>query len=90
MNKLYDMDQHRYACKQNFRIEWTYGNRPKPHTISHVRGFSKVLKDIAGWKHSLTIDALFRIFIDNKAKKHSVMFVGDNGELMSTIKISEE
>lgn len=90
MTKFYDMDQHHYACKQNFRIEWIYGNQPKPHTISHVQGFSQVLKDITGWEHSLTIDELFRIFIDNKAKKHSIMFVGDNGELMSTMKISED
>lgn len=90
MTKLYDMDQHRYACKQNFRVEWTCGNQPSPHTISHVQGFSQILNEVKTWNHSLTLDELFRIFIDNKAKKHSIMFVGDKGELVTTIKIVEE
>lgn len=90
MSKLYDMDQHRYACKQNFRVEWTSGNRPKPHSISHVQGFQEVLSEIKTWKHSLTMSEMFRIFIDNKANKHSIMFVGDNGELVTTIKIVED
>lgn len=86
MIKLYDMDQHRFACKQNFRVEWTYGNE-KPHTISHVKGFSGLLFEIKTWKHSLTMEEMFRIFIDNKASKHSIMFIGDKGELVTTIKI---
>ena len=90
MSKLYDMNQHNYACKQKFRVEWTYGNRQQPHTISHVQGFQEVLHEIEGWRHSLTMGEMFRIFIDNKATKHSIMFVGDNGELLSTIKIIEE
>lgn len=90
MSKLYDMTQHNYACKQKFRVEWTHSNQLRPHSISHVQGFSEVLSEIKTWNHSLTIDEMFRIFIDNKAKKHSIMFVGDKGELVTTIKIVEE
>jgi len=90
MSKLYYMNQHNYAYNQKFRVEWTHGNLSQPHTISHVQGFQQVLHEIAGWKHSLTMGEMFRIFIDNKAKKHSIMFVCDEGELVSTIKIVEE
>lgn len=84
------MEQHRYACQRNFRVEWIQGNQPKPHFISHVQGFSEVLSEIKTWNTSLTIDEMFRIFIDNKAKKHVIMVVGDKGELISTIRIIEE
>lgn len=89
MKMLYDMDQHRFACKQNFRVEWSYGS-DEPHSISHVVGFSGVLSEIETWEHSLTVDKMFRIFIDNKASKHNVIFIGDKGELLTTIKIVTE
>lgn len=90
MSKLYDSNQHYDTCQRNFRVEWIQGNQPKPHFISHVQGFSEVLSEVKTWDTSLTIGEMFRIFIDNKAKKHVIMVVGDNGELISTIKIIEE
>jgi hypothetical protein len=84
------MNQHNYACKQNFRVEWSYGHESSPHTVAYVQGFQSVLHEIECFPHSLNMGELFRVFIDNKAKKHYIMMIDDNGNLVLTIKISEE
>jgi hypothetical protein len=86
MSGLYNMDQHSFAAKQYFIIEYINSTDCKPYMKSYVSGFSEVLQDIP-FNTSLTIDEMFRIFIDNRATSHSVIYLDDNGDVNLHIKI---
>lgn len=86
MSGLYNMDQHSFAAKQYFIIEYISSPDYKPYMKSYVSGFSEVLQDIP-FDTSLTIDEMFRIFIDNKATSHNIIYLDDKGDIISHIKI---
>ncbi|AUR87581.1 hypothetical protein NVP1101O_170 [Vibrio phage 1.101.O._10N.261.45.C6] len=73
MTKTYNLDQHTFAIKQPFTL--THETLGKIHTIDHVEGFDGILKVLNIYKRSLTLDELFRIFIDNNASVHNIFFM---------------
>lgn len=87
MDKKYNIRQHGFAAKQWFIIEYTNSTDCNPYMKSYVSGFSEVLQDIP-FNNSLTIDEMFRIFIDNKATSHNIIYLDDNGDMDLHIKIT--
>lgn len=86
MSKVYNLDQHWFAVNSNFKISYMYRSSLEPHIISYVTGFHEVLRDIH-FVNSLNMDEMFRIFIDNKASSHSLMYLDDYGNILTFIKI---
>lgn len=84
---LYDMKEHNLACKANFNIK-VYDQGGFIST-DYVKGFQEVLEVLGIYKTSLTTNEMFRIFIDNKASKHSIIYLDDIGELDCHIKIEK-
>lgn len=87
MTKLYNMDQHSRAGKMKFTTRYTQGFDKNPHSIVHTTGISETFQYLS-WKSDLTLDKMFELFIDNNRKSYTIMYLDDNGDLMSTIRIS--
>jgi len=85
MTKLYDMNQHNYAINQEFTV--SFSSPYETTSEVYVKGFQQILRTLESYWSSLTIDELFRIFIDNKAKQHVIMYLDSQGEIITTIKI---
>ena len=86
MDKKYSIGQYRFAAIQRFIIEYTNSADCNPYMKSYVSGVSEVLQRIP-FDNSLTIDEMFRIFIDNKATSHNIIYLDDNGDISLHIKI---
>lgn len=89
MTKLYNMDQHSRACKMKFTTTYTQGLDKEPHSIVHTTGISETFKTLS-WSSDLTLDKMFEIFIDKNLKSYTILYLYDNGNLMTTICISAE
>ncbi len=91
MTKLYNMDQHREALNMKFTVTFTYGNQNTPHSwLEHCTGISNTFREVSSWSAELTLDKMFEMFIIEGRNKHTLMYIGDNGELVNTIRIVRE
>lgn len=81
MTKLYNVEQHKFASSVPLKIE-------SEHYIAYVHGLEEALDEVHSYDIECTLENLFRIFIDNKATQHVYLFLDDNGDITSSIKIS--
>ena len=90
MTKLYDMNQHRFAVKQNFKVEFISGNGTVRDT-HYVQGVQEVLDTSYRFRFSmLNTKEMFRLFIDKGLSKYSIFLLDSKGDTMTQIKITKE
>ena len=88
--KLYNVEQHKFSGNCKLKVEFYYKDITSPYFTSHVIGFKEVLQELSGWDITLDLDKMFEIFIDNKASKHIILILDDEGEVFTTLKILKE
>lgn len=84
--KTYSMEQHNFAIKANFRVEYAFENKTEPYSIEYVTGFVSLLKCLT-FETQLDLDKLFELFVDRKLQEYLVLNLYQNGDIMQATRI---
>lgn len=80
----YNLKQFSQLLNGEFKCEVFQYTDSRPYHTSYSNNVNTFIKDFAGWVDFPTIDTFFRMFVDNKQDSFDMLYVSDNGELLTT------